>query len=306
MVRRRPGRGLSPPNGIVRPCRAVERLAVARSDPRPARVLLGQPSQLHGPDGRPNLVEAVVEARQHDVVARGVPAVAIPGERRHAVRAQKPQSRCQLLVVGDEHAALADRQVLVREEAEAADVAERAAHATAQACPRRVGRVLDDGEAVTLCDLVERGHVAGETGVMQDNHRLRLLRNRRLHICRIEVQFLGADDVAENRLGAGVLDRVRRGDEVQRRNHHLVAGPATDGQQGQVQRRGAVGDGDGVLGTAERCELALELLHPRPHAPPTGANDGKHCLDELVVDGHVGERYMPAGLGHRPILTEPS
>ncbi len=234
--------------------------------------------------------------------------MAIPGESRHAVRAQKPQSRCQLLVVGDEHAALSDRQVLVGEEAEAADVAERAAHATAQACPRRVGRVLDDGEAVTLCDLVERGHVAGETGVMQDNHRLRLLRNRRLHICRIEVQFLGADDVAENRLGAGVLDRVRRGDEVQRRNHHLVAGPATDGQQGQVQRRGAVGDGDGVLGTAERWRTRSRT--PPPAAPcSTNRSEQRQALPRRARRRRSRRRAVRASgsrsspYPHRAFLT---
>ena len=236
-----------------------------------------------------------------------MPAVAIPREGRHAVRAQEPQTRGQLVVVGHDHAALSDRQVLVREEAETADVA--------RAC-RTCGR-SDLPPARGPRPRPRRGHDAP--------------RPRRSPPCRTDsrrsagrpapscvgvtaastsagsrLRSSRADDVAEDRLGARVLDRVRRRDEVQRRHHHLVAGATADCEQREVERCGAVGDRDRVLGAAERGELALELLDPRPHAPPAGADNLEHGLDELVVDDHVGERDAPAGLGHLPILTEPS
>src|SRR5262249_26295250 len=63
----------------------VETLPVAGDDGTPRSVLALQSLELDEPDRRPQLVEPVVEAREADVVGVRVPAMAIPGQRRHPV-----------------------------------------------------------------------------------------------------------------------------------------------------------------------------------------------------------------------------
>ena len=75
---------------------------------------------------------------RYDVVSDGVPAVSIPGERRHAVGPKKPQPVGDIAAVRDHQSAFADGQVLVAEEREAADVADGANPA------RRAGDALRD------------------------------------------------------------------------------------------------------------------------------------------------------------------
>jgi hypothetical protein len=64
-----------------------------------------------------------------------------------------------------------------------------------------------------------------------------------------------------------------------------------------VQRGGAVGDGERVLDTAKRGELAFELRNTRAHAPPAGAHGLEHGSLDFFVDADVRERNEPALLG---------
>src|SRR6185436_19706158 len=91
----------------------------------------------------------------------------------------------------------------------------------------------------------------------------------------------------------------------------LVPRPTAQCQQGQVKCGGPVGDGDGVRSAAKSSELALELLHPRPHAPPARADGLEHGISELIVDANVRERNVPAQLAGRrhvvgAVLGEPT
>src|SRR5256885_7576996 len=89
--------------------------------------------------------------------------------------------------------------------------------------------------------------------------------------------------VDEDRRRAAVAHGVRRCDEGQARDEDLVARPDPDGDQGEVERRGTVGDGDRVAGAAERSELALELRDERAErADPPGA-DGSDDIGKLLV-----------------------
>ena len=134
--------------------------------------------------------------------------------------------------------------------------------------------------------------------VVQDEDRLRPLGESRLHVGRVEVEVVRACDVAEDGRGSGVHDRVRRRDEVQRREDDLVSLPAAGGEQGEVEGGGAVRDGDRVACAGELGERLLELLDARAHAPPARTHDCEHVVDELLADGDVGERHLPTRSRH--------
>ena len=89
--------------------------------------------------------------------------------------------------------------------------------------------------------------------------------DRGLEVGGVEVQVVGAGDVAEDRRRPRVPDRVRRGDEVERREDDLVARAAARGEQREVQRRGAVGDRERVL-RARRTRRTPPRT-PRPSGP---------------------------------------
>ncbi len=167
-----------------------------------------------------------------------------------------------------------------------------------------MGGVLDDHQPVPVRDRGDRFHVAGEPPVVQDDYGLRLRADCRLEVGRIEVQLLRPHDVDEDRLGAGVTDCVGGGDEVERRDEHLVARPASNRQKCQVQSRGAVRHGDRVAGAAELGELPLELLDAGAHAPPARLDGLQSGVHELVVDDHVGQRHSPLHERHAACLTE--
>ena len=284
------------------PTLPVERLAVAGDDASSRRVLSGQQLQLLRPDGCPHLVEPVVEPREDDVVVGRMPALAVPRERRHSVRPEQPKLLGEAIIVRDEHAALSDRQVLVREEAETPDVAEGAAHAATEARPGRVRRVLDDRQPPRAGERPHRVHVARVARVVERDDRLRAVAERRLDVGWIEIRLIRSENVAEDGLGSRVHDRVRGGDEVQRRDDHLVSRAAPDGQEAEVERRRPVGHRDGVRRSAERGELALELLDSRAHAPPAGAEGLQRSAGEVLVDHDVRERHLPAArLVHRAL-----
>ncbi len=108
-----------------------------------------QAGQLHDRERRAQLVEAVVETgldyvvRARMTLCRCHVSVVIPCERS---RRADLRSRRR----GDDHPAFADGQVLVREEAEAADGAERAEGTSLPARAGRMGRILDDRYPVTV------------------------------------------------------------------------------------------------------------------------------------------------------------
>jgi len=84
----------------------------------------------------------MVEARGDDVVVVGVAAVAVPAERRHPMRGQQPHVARELVVVRDDHAALTDGKVLVREEAQRGGAADAARWLCVQPRADRVSSVL--------------------------------------------------------------------------------------------------------------------------------------------------------------------
>ena len=101
-------------------CRGSRRDARGRraTIARRARDALVEALQAAEPERGARLVEAVVEADVDHVVGGIVAAVAVPGAARHRVGAKQPHALVELLVGAADHAALADAQLLLGEEAE--------------------------------------------------------------------------------------------------------------------------------------------------------------------------------------------
>src|SRR5881227_2138801 len=181
-----------------------------------------------------NLVEPVVESRYEDVVTVRVATVAVPRQLCHSVRPEQPDPVGQRFAVRYDHPAFTDWQVLVRKEAETADVAERPAHSSSPACTGCVRRILDYGDAVLRRKLNDLVHCARMAAVVQHDDGSRGRRDRGFDTAHIEVQVVRALDVAKDRRRTHMDDRVRGGDEVQGRNDDLVARGAADCEQRQV------------------------------------------------------------------------
>ncbi len=85
-----------------------------------------------------------------------------------------------------------------------------------------------------------------------------------LDVVRIEVEPILSFDVAEDGGRADVPDRVGGSHEVERGNEHLVTRTAPDREQGEMQCRRSVRDGERSLYSAEGSELLLEGGDPGP------------------------------------------
>ena len=232
--------------------------------------------------------------------------MAIPRQGRHPVRAQEAQARRDVGIAADDHAALADREILVREEAVRTGPSERADVASVQPRSERVRGILEQQEPVLLRERGERLGLAGMTAVGHAHDRLRARRDAGAHRGGIQPRLGQADDVGEHRGGARVRDRIRGGDERQRGHDDLVAGAEPCGHRHQVQGRRAVGHGHGVACPGVLGERLLELLRTRPLAEPARPVHVGHGCDVRLGHDDVGERHAPArdgDGGHQAQLT---
>ena len=125
-----------------------------------------------------------------------------------------------------------------------------------------VRSVVDHLEVVGVGDSLDRIDVARMAVAVHRHDRRRVRRDRRLDPCWIEVERLRVD-VDEHRLDAVPEQRVRRGDERERRRDHL----ARDAQrlQRRHQRDRAIGEQRDVLDPEVFAQRRLELLVERAH-----------------------------------------
>ena len=86
-----------------------------------------------------------------------------------------------------------------------------------------------------------------EAGVVDRDHGLRALVDERLDVVDVHPEVIDGDDVGEDRRGAHVPDRVRRGGERDGRDDDLIARSDPGRQAGEVERGRARGDGQAVV-----------------------------------------------------------
>jgi hypothetical protein len=277
---------------------AVETSRVSVGELPPCGIPCRKSTELDESHCRADVVESVVVAREENVVRARVAPMTVPGERRHPVRPEQPHAPREVVVVGDDHPALADWQVFVREEAEAAERAQRSAGLAAHGRADGVGCVLDDDDSARCGDLQDRIDRTREAAVVQGHDCLRSRCDRRFDVGGIEVEVVRPEDVAEDWSRPHMPNRVRDGDERQRRGDHLVSGADLRREQGEVKRTRSVADRDRMARLDEACEVGLELGNAWSGAPPPGANGVRYRACELLVAADIGERHLPFGCTH--------
>ena len=123
---------------------------------------------------------------------------------------------------------------------------------------------------------------------------------------RVDVEVALAD-VAEDRRGTAVLDHVRGRGPRDRARDHLVAGTDADREQRQVERRGAGGDGEHVLGLEVCGHALLEQRGPRAGRQPAGAQRLDDRGDLLLPDrGRLEAELGATRRAHRPGSVRPA
>ena len=108
-------------------------------------------------------------AVERDEVVIGLLVAVAPG-----LVDEEPHPARQRVIVGDDHAALAGRDVLALLEAEAADRAERAEGLAGVAGTVGLGAILDHRDPVLIGKPEDRPHVGRVSEEMSDDDRLRL------------------------------------------------------------------------------------------------------------------------------------
>jgi len=150
--------------------------------------------------------------------------------------------------MGRHHAAIAESpQVLRREEAEAAEMAERSSGLALELCADGLGCVLDHNQVVPQRDIHDAVHIGHLPIQVHGDDGLRLFSDSCFDQGRVDV-VSGRIDVGEDRRRAEPVDATGRRKEAVRRRDDLVAGPDAGCHQRDEQRIGARGHAD-----AERC-----------------------------------------------------
>ncbi len=179
-------------------------LAVGANGRPPRGKALVEPAQAAEPERGAGLVDAVVEADVDDVVGGVVAAVAVPGAAGHGVGAQQSHPLRQPVLGGAHHAALADAQLLLGEEAERSQLADRAdlAAGVVDAGADRLGAVLDQHQPVLVAKPPQRDHVGRVSAEVHGDHGPRAGSDAPGDVLGVDVEVQGAAYVAEDRLGA--------------------------------------------------------------------------------------------------------
>ncbi len=143
--------------------------------------------------------------------------------------------------------------------------------------------IVDDDDVTRLRDGAQRIEVGRETAEVHRNDRLRTVGDRRGDVPRVDVQC-SRIDIDDHRPGAEVEDHFRGRREGVCGDDDLVVAREADRFEGEVQRRGARVQRDGVFRTDERGELALELVYLLAGREPARLEHGAHALDLIVPD----------------------
>ena len=186
------------------------------------------------------------------VVAAGETAVALVRPDGAAAVVEGVALVNQFLAHARDRAAFAGRNVLGFLEAEAAQVADRAALAALVFGQPRLAGVLDHRQLVLAGDGVDRVHVARHAEDVHRHDGARALGDAALDRGRVHGER-GRVGVGEYRQGLAREDGVVAGDEGVGRDDHLVAGVHVHDVQADDQRRGAAGGGQAASWRRAAC-----------------------------------------------------
>lgn len=160
-------------------------------------------------------------------------------------------------------------------------------------------RVLDDQEPVTAGDVHDHVHLARDAGIVDRHYHARAVGYGRLDLGLVDVHGVGAD-VDEDEPRPGEDERRGGGGEGEARQDDLVARLKLAEQRRHLERRGARGGEQRLLG-AEPVLQPLVAAH-RERAVPGDLVVGlaclAHVLDLSAEEGRNVEGNSHVGLPH--------
>lgn len=190
------------------------------------------------------ITEAPAETLVAAIVFAGLAiTVAAPiAKRLHRLR--------EMIVVGEDRAALAHSNVMRRIKRERADVAEGSDMLAVDSGAQRVAAVFDKPQIVTRAERLDRAHVEGIAERMGDHDRLRSRRDRRFHRRDVDI-VSGNIDVDEDGNHAEQQDRIDRRRKAGGAGDDLVARlqrPVAQHRRGQRRKGDEICRGAGIDG----------------------------------------------------------
>src|SRR6266545_2830851 len=161
----------------------------------------------------------------------------------------------------------------------------------------RLGGILDQHQAVTLCDCPQLVELARISEHVHSDDRARALRDRRLDGTRIHVQRHGID-VGEDGSCALENEAVRGSHERHRGRDRLVSGAEPGDLAEELEPSGPARERRGIGSADAVRDLLFEPVDPRTERQAPGP---QHLEDELLLslaEPRPGEWNLPDCLCH--------
>ena len=188
------------------------------------------------------------------------------------------QPGCGFLGTGKDHPAFASDDVLGHVEAKATEVTEGSGTATVVFGFDRMRAILDEDQAVLLCQGSDGIHFARPAGEVHWQDHTGTWRDAPGDFAGIYAQRARID-IGEDRSRTSMDDGVHRGAEGERCGDHLVARFESSGEQAEVKGGGTGVDRYRIPPANRGLELAFEPSYSRTGAKPAGTHGGDHLFD---------------------------
>ena len=221
------------------------------------------------------------------------------GEPIHAVAAlvaERLTDGGEGIVVGDDHSALAGRDLLVGIEAENSGAAEGADGAAGELAAETLAGVFDEDQFVFLGDLLDLDHPDGISKCFDGDDRLGPGRNRGGGFVGIQIERLRIN-ISKDRRRADVQNAIGGCDETERRGDDFIPGLDAGGDHGGVKPGGAGGDADRVTATGDLGAESLELDDFGSDGKGGGLKYIHNRIDVGLGDIRLGKGYWCHGVG---------
>ena len=182
------------------------------------------------------------------IEAKVAPDLEVKIFRTAAVGAQEAGLISECVVLGDEHAAIAETaEVFGWEEGKSTKIADGATGLIFVAGADRLGAVLDDTQTVSAGEGHHAIHVGGLAEEVDGDDGFSLRGYFTGGLCGIDIEADGAG-IDEHGSSAGTGDTSGGGEEREGGDQYFVPGADAEGHQGEDEGVGAAGDADGMGG----------------------------------------------------------
>ena len=191
-------------------------------------------------------------------------------------------------IVDDQRTALAHRVVFRLVEGVAAEITDGAQRLALVAAHNALGRILDDLEVMAAGNVHDGVHLAGDTGVVDGHDNLGLVGDGLLDFLLVNVHRVGAH-VHKDELGPGQHGGSSGAGEGEAGQNDLVAGLDVAQQHGHVQRSGATGGQQHLLGVETLFQPGIALFGESAVAADLVRVDRLFDIFEFIAHagGHV-------------------